>query len=240
MSKIGQATAWMENIAGDPAHGYDQTYRWGEQGDYDCSSAVITAWETAGVPVKATGATYTGNMYEVFLACGFVDVTRSVTLSSGGGLQRGDVLLNHAKHTAMYCGDGQTVEASINELGRATGGQPGDQTGREFYKRPYRNYPWDCVLRYNEGDNVPILGTTEDLPQPDGLPPRVLVAGDRGAAVSLLQALLVYYGYLPSLRDIDGDFGARTRLAVMGYQAEQGMIGDGICGRETWLKLLGR
>ena len=42
------------------------------------------------------------------------------------------------------------VEASINEKGTATGGKPGDQTGKEFLIRSYRNYPWDCVLRYQE------------------------------------------------------------------------------------------
>ena len=68
------------------------------------------------------------------------------------GLQRGDVLLNIRHHTAIYCGNGMEVEASINENGGVTGGQPGDQTGREFLVRPYRNYPWDCVLRYTGAD----------------------------------------------------------------------------------------
>lgn len=140
----------MEAWAADPAHGYDQTYRWGERGDYDCSAAVIQAWELAGVPVKTKGATYTGNMYAVFLRCGFKDVTASVNRASGSGLLRGDVLLNDTQHTAMYCGNGYEVEASINEKGTATGGAPGDQTGREFLKRAYRNFPWDHILRYNE------------------------------------------------------------------------------------------
>ena len=62
MSKTEQAISWMENTARNNAHGYDQRYRWGEKGDYDCSPAVITAWQTAGVPVKTKGATYTGNV----------------------------------------------------------------------------------------------------------------------------------------------------------------------------------
>lgn len=40
------------------------------------------------------------------------------------------------------------TEASINEKGTAHGGQPGDQTGKEFLIRSYRNYPWNCILRY--------------------------------------------------------------------------------------------
>ena len=114
MSVIESAISWMEQTALNDSHGYDQKFRWGEKGDYDCSSAVITAWEHAGVPVKTNGATYTGNMYSVFKKCGFIDVTSQIKLATGEGLKRGDVLLNHVKHTAMYCGNGLEVEASIN------------------------------------------------------------------------------------------------------------------------------
>nr|DAZ72597.1 MAG TPA: NlpC/P60 family [Caudoviricetes sp.] len=150
MSKTEKATKQMESWAQDSSHGYDQDYRWGEKGDFDCSSAVIQAWQNAGVPVKTKGATYTGDMRTVFLSCGFKDVTSKVNRSTGSGLLRGDVLLNETHHVAMYCGNGKEVEASINEKGTAHGGQPGDQTGKEFLIRSYRNYPWDCVLRYSE------------------------------------------------------------------------------------------
>ena len=148
MSKIEKAVQQMEAWARDDSHGYDQTYRWGQRGDFDCSAAVIQACENAGIPVKSKGATYTGNMLAVFKKCGFVDVTSKVNLSTGAGLLRGDVLLNTSHHTAMYCGNGKEVEASINEKGTATGGKPGDQTGKEFLIRSYRNYPWTNVLRY--------------------------------------------------------------------------------------------
>lgn len=140
----------METWARDDSHGYDQRYRWGEKGDFDCSAAVIQAWQNAGVLVKSRGATYTGDMFPVFRSCGFKDVTASINRSTGAGLKRGDVLLNTIHHTAMYCGNGLEVEASINEKGTATGGQPGDQTGKEFLIRSYRNYPWTNILRYQE------------------------------------------------------------------------------------------
>ena len=150
MTKTEKAVQWMEQTANNPLHGYDQKYRWGERGDYDCSSAVITAWDTAGVPVKFAGASYTGNMLSAFKKCGFDDVTKLVNLKSGTGLLRGDVLLNRRSHTAIYIGRGQLVQASINEKGTTTGGIPGDQTGKEFLVRSYYNYPWDYVLRYPE------------------------------------------------------------------------------------------
>ena len=152
MTKTEKAIQQMETWAKDDSHGYDQDYRWGEKGDYDCSSAVIQAWQNTGVPVKSGGATYTGDMKNVFLKNGFVDVTGKVNVATGSGLLRGDVLLNEAHHVAMYCGAGKEVEASINEKGTAHGGQPGDQTGKEFLIRSYRNYPWDCILRYSESN----------------------------------------------------------------------------------------
>lgn len=148
MTKTEKAIRQMETWAKDNSHGYDQDYRWGEKGDYDCSSAVIQAWQNAGVPVKSSGATYTGDMKNVFLRNGFKDITADVNVKTAAGLKRGDVLLNEAHHVAMYCGDGKEVEASINEKGTAHGGQPGDQTGKEFLTRSYRNYPWHCILRY--------------------------------------------------------------------------------------------
>ena len=236
MSATEKAIAQMEAWASDSSHGYDQANRWGP--DYDCSSAVISAWELAGVPVKTNGATYTGNMRGAFLRCGFEDVTADVDLTTGVGLQRGDVLLNIRHHTAMYCGNGMEVEASINENGGVTGGQPGDQTGREFLVRPYRNYPWDCVLRYT-GENVPEMGTTEKI-KPTyyysvKLP--LLKPGMEDDAVTTVQQLLAARGYYTG--DCDGIFGELTKRAVMAYQADAGLDTDGEVGGQTWAKLIG-
>ena len=235
MSKSEKAITQMEAWAADPAQGYDQSHRWGP--DYDCSSAVISAWEQAGVPVKTNGATYTGNMRGVFLRCGFEDVTASVDLATGDGLRRGDVLLNVQHHTAIYCGNGMEVEASINENGGVTGGMTGDQTGREFLKRPYRNYPWDCVLRYTGGD-VPGMDTPEKV-KPTyyytvKLP--LLKPGMEDNAVSTVQQLLAARGYYTG--DCDGIFGELTKRSVMGFQADAGLDPDGEVGGKTWDKLI--
>ena len=144
------AAAWMEAMAADDSHGYDQGSRWGP--DYDCSSLVISAYKRAGVPLTCT---YTGNMKADMLSHGFKDVTASITLKTGKGLKRGDVLLHEVQHTAMVVGDGKIVHAAGNEYGRATGGKTGDQTGREICKTAYYNMPWQVVLRYEGKDAIP-------------------------------------------------------------------------------------
>lgn len=74
----------------------------------------------------------------------------SPSLSSGSGMQRGDILLKPGNHTAMHIGNGQLVEASQNEFGGITGGASGDQTGKEIWIHGYYNFPWTYVLRYPE------------------------------------------------------------------------------------------
>lgn len=231
---INRAVAWAMGIAQDSSHGYDQQKRWGP--DYDCSSFVITAWQEAGVPVKTKGASYTGNMYFAFLACGFTDVTNKVNIYTGGGMKKGDVLLNKANHTEMYLGDGKCVKASINEKGTVTGGKPGDQTGNEIYIGRYYNYPWDCVLRYEGGKAE--ADESEETPAEDWTPP-TLAKGSRGIPVLAMQAVLIARGFSCGPDGADGDLGANTEQAVKRFQVYYNLEADGICGNATWKKLLG-
>lgn len=145
MSVIDDAVQWAKDIANSKDHGYDQTNRWGP--DYDCSSFVISAWEAAGVGVKANGATNTRNMCAAFLKTGFEDVTDQITFSTGKGLEAGDVLWRSG-HTCLYVGDGKVANASQNENGAATGGATGDQNDKEIAVKNYYNGSWTTVLRY--------------------------------------------------------------------------------------------
>ena len=224
--RIEKAISWMEDTANDDSHGYCQDHRWGADGDYDCSSAVITAWENAGVPVKTKGATYTGNMLGVFTANGFEVVTHKVNLNTGSGLKRGDVLLNTTHHTAMYCGNGKEVEASINEKGTAHGGKPGDQTGKEFLIRSYRNYPWTHVLRYTGGETAQTSKRN------------YLMKGDTGAAVKTMQLMLIELGYSCGTAGADGDFGTNTDKALKKFQKANGLEVDGKYGSASKAKLV--
>ena len=232
MSIIQDAVAWARRIAADDTHGYDQTNRWGQ--DYDCSSFVISAYKAAGVPLECT---YTGDMRGDMLRRGFADVTASVNLSTGAGVQAGDVLLNYARHTALALGGGRIVQASINERGTATGGQTGDQTGREIYERAYYNYPWDCVLRYVGEDATADEEVSEYAPSywyAVALP--LLKPGMTDDAVETVQTLLSGYGYYTG--SVTHKMDEATVAAVKAYQTNHDLDADGEVGGMTWSNLL--
>ena len=236
----------MLDIAADPKHGYSQQYRWGP--DYDCSSMVISAWEQAGVPVKSKGATYTGNMRSVFLACGFKDVTKKITLSSGAGLKKGDVLINEFGkgttgngHTAMFAGDGKIVHARGQSFGSS---KTGDQ-GQEIAVTNYYNYPWDVVLRYSDSssaDPAP-APTTQGRVGNCTVTLGQYVQNCVDPEIRTIQILLNSKGYRGKdgrTLDVDGELGENTAYAISAMQKQAGMknINYGTVSTKTWELLL--
>ena len=138
------ALKWALDTANDDSVGY-QLGAWGPN-YYDCSHFVITAYRKAGLSLS--GASYTGDMYNAFIGEGFEDVTSSVNLSTGEGLQPGDVLLNVANHTEIYSGNGKMVGARTSHAAFAD----------QVQEHNYRNYPWDYVLRYESKSSEDISG----------------------------------------------------------------------------------
>lgn len=231
--KADAIAAFAEAIAFDDSHGYSQSSRWGTP-DYDCSSLVITAVEHAGIPVKSRGASYTGNMTLAFIQAGFT----KLSYFNGMELLRGDVLLNVKSHTAVYIGNNKLVEATGDEKGGISGGQPGDQTGHEIHVRLLYNYPWDFVLRWTDADPAPAkdpncsytTGNSITINGPE------LKYGDYGPAVAAVQGALNYHGFGPV--EVDGFYGVKTAAAVRNLQTVHNLTVDGITGQQTWRTLL--
>lgn len=228
--KIESYTKFAENIAADQSHGYSQESRWGTP-DYDCSSLVISALEQAGIPAKTNGATYTGNMYNVLRNLGFKDVTNTINLTTGTGLQRGDILMYHKAgnigHTAIYNGKGNIVHARGRSYGSAV---PGDQ-GTEIAVTPYNNPGWQYVLRYGTSSGGVYMFSVGTVKK-----------GTVNKDALLMQTLLRGKGYKGKDKkelELDGSAGENTIYALKEYQKKNGLEVDGVCGTNTWRSLIG-
>lgn len=163
--RVNEIAAYIHRkMATDSRFGYSWEERYGAKpetwtidgkkytinvGDYDCSSSCITAWKLALTYTKykgaLDGATYTGNMREVFTRSGLFEWKPMSFLA-----HTGDLYLNEENHVAMC----QTQEPDIlSEFSwgdnGAYGNKRGDQTGQESSVHGYYDYPWDGILHYN-------------------------------------------------------------------------------------------
>lgn len=131
-------------------------------GDYDCSSSCITAWRLALSTTKYAhaldGATYTGNMREVFVGSGLFDWKPMSFLA-----EPGDLYLNEENHVAMCQTQVPDVlsEFSWGDNG-AYGNRRGDQDGGESSVHAYYDYPWDGILHYNGKADTTMPTTWKD------------------------------------------------------------------------------
>ena len=144
MGKLENYVSWLEMIAKDDSHGYDQKERQGV--DYDCSSFVANGLHQAGFSVAPTS--YTGNLYEQLLRNGFTLV------SSVDDRKRGDIFLTPYQHVVTCVDAKNIVHASINEKGTTTGGKKGDQTGKEICVTKFYipSYGWRYHFRLTMPD----------------------------------------------------------------------------------------
>ena len=74
-----------------------------------------------------------------------------------------------------------------------------------------------------------VMAETPDPAAPT--PEPILRTGSRGQEVKDLQSRLQYLGYYSD--EIDGQFGAMTKAAVIDFQKANGLEADGMAGSET-------
>ena len=172
----------------DPRFGYSQDPRWGGDynngeiavftsstghtyripcGSYDCSSSTTLAWKLALSYTKYAGC-LGDNIYECTSTMRSTFCKTGLFMASLTFAKRGDLYLNEGVHVAM-CQDGSPdndilSEFNMDEHRRASGGQPGDQTGGESVIRGYYNDDWNTVLHYIGGllDDVTDDGEDSD------------------------------------------------------------------------------
>ena len=148
---IEKAVLFMENLAKDNKHGYDQINRNGP--DYDCSSSIATALNKAGFNVNPKSTT--SNLYPQLIKEGFEICKKP--------WKRGDIHLAVGSHVVMSINANEIVHASINEKGKVTGGKTGDQTGKEICTRSYYEHTkgWNYHLRFNDITTVKKASTSK-------------------------------------------------------------------------------
>ena len=189
VTKKEVAALIMRHLCTHDAHGYTQDMQ-GRQGtgtetidiygvkytiksgDRDCSSAIISAYEAAGI--SCGGATYTGNMRKRMTGTGNF-VWRSMNFTA----QMGDTYLNEKNHTAMCLSAEPDVlmEFSINEKGAALGGKTGDQKQSGEYDEKYGHgeshlamyydYPWNGILQCVNDQIAFIIEEDGTISKPD-------------------------------------------------------------------------
>ncbi len=144
------------SIANDNSWGY--AYGWKRPHDTNCSRLVITAYTQAGIRFPGSSEMgYTWHMHK-FGNYGFNNVTSSINLYTGAGLQPGDVLL---KYTGNSKGGHTELVSRVDPDGtvyivgaRADyDGKTGDSSGNEISEMPfvnlnYNNMKWNYVWRY--------------------------------------------------------------------------------------------
>lgn len=92
---------------------------------------------------------------------------------------------------------------------------------------------------FAENENTPVQVPAEkDTTLP--MQVRMLKRGMKGADVKTLQAVLIAYGFSCGAAGADGDFGSGTETALKKFQTKYGLGADGIAGKGTWGKLLGK
>lgn len=241
----------MRKACQDWSLGYDQNQRWNiyDGGECDCSSLVIWALKQAGFDVGS--ASYTGNMSSNLTKRGWTRIPYKGLWQ----VKAGDILLNDSYHTAaVISGSGTTAklaQASIDERGRATGGQAGDQTGSETNIRTVYNYShgWDCILRYSGGDSGQ-GGTNAQKLEIDGYLGTLSVSEwqrQRGTYVDgkVTGQRKEYANLWPALIAIDDYDGSGSALMksvqkAVGVSNPTGVIARGtICMLQGWLALRG-
>lgn len=154
-------------------------------------------------------------------------------------LQIGELLWMQG-HVGIYIGSGKAVECTpawkngvqVTDVLNVKSG-----TGHRWTKHgklPYVSYTAAAEDKVTSGtsDNT----SAKDEAKPTALP--TLRVGANSDVVKALQLLLIYYGYDCGPDGADGDYGSKTKNAVVKLQIDRNLESDGIVGPLTWAALL--
>jgi len=150
--------------------------------------------------------------------------------SDGKELKPGTAVFTYNKkkdnygHVGLYIGGGIVIEAEGTKAG--------------VIKSKVTNSKWTYWgelkhVNYYNGDSIQF--PAKETPVSSTVTYPTLRQGTKGDLVYQMQSLLSKLG---SNLEVDGIFGSGTRSAVQAFQRKYGLEVDGICGPQTWNKLL--
>lgn len=179
---------------------------------FDCRGFTYWLLKQVGIEISTVGATTQWNDVNAWSMRGEIK-----NLPAGAVAcvfkQKADGKMSH---TGMHIGGGQIIHCS----GTVKRGKTSDSGWTHF--------------------GIPKgLYTAEELEKLQGTIPihPTLRRGDIGEAVRQMQVLLIAAGYPVGTAGADGIFGSGTESGLLAFQADSGLIVDGICGPKTWAAL---
>lgn len=114
--------------------------------------------------------------------------------------------------------------------------ESGDYTVIQFVSPKHTNLQRGDILVKEGSHTVMVLDDYAKTTTVNVTSKPILKQGDRGDWVKVAQARLVVNGLLTE-SDIDGDFGPKTKKAVLRYQAMKNIKTSGVIDGDTWAKL---
>ena len=107
---------------------------------------------------------------------------------------------------------------------------------------PGINFPFNVLLQENKESSTPKNDIIEELEtecKKQGFRSYpTCKKGAKGNITKIIQTLLIRKGYNLNKYGADGSFGNETEQVIKKFQQDNGLVVDGIVGRNTWSKLL--
>ena len=138
-------------------------------------------------------------------------------------------------HTGVYIGDGYAVEARAAKYG-VVKTLVKDRTWTHWAALPGVLTGEEITLAPSEPETKQETTVTTEPSASGVIAMNTLRNGSKGTQVKVLQFLLNEFGY--DCGEADGIFGKKTTAAVKEYQKAKGLTADGICGKNTWTRIL--
>ena len=234
----------------------------------DCSAGVAAIVKAVGYLTgneKLKGVSiyaYTGNLRPVLVNAGFQALNASKYLTSDEYLYAGDILLNEGYHTCTCVTNGAKAQEDTEKgykfktgtvrLGssgitvwryqcilKARGFYDGELDGEYGQATKRASILLQRKLSLPKAYATPeAWGKLLNLEQKDGywIAKEVSVGSTKSDSILLAQEFLMVKGFYKG--KLNGIFDETMKKAVIAYQKSIGYAGDGICGKNTFKKLL--